>query len=110
MGPVPSPQAQATSQAGEAEHGPAGHFTTLGVDAQDPAVGGACPYPHVSPAFPLLIPGLLSPALSLHRGIHSSHCSWRCIFLSVLVRVRSGCGEERRAERVFVYVTYKGHL
>lgn len=45
------------------------------------------------PSFSPPRPGLLSPALSLHRGIHSSHCSLRCIFtLSVLVRVRSGCG------------------
>ena len=53
-----------------------------------------------APGFSSPHTGLLSPALSLHHGVHSSHCSLRCILmLLVLVRVRSGCrrrGGQRR--------------
>ena len=92
-GPVTTlPRPRPLPRLGEAERGPARPCGTLGVDAQGPAVGSACPYPPTCPRLFPPHPCLLSPALSLHRGVHSSHCSLRCIFmLSVLVRVRLGC-------------------
>ena len=86
------PRPRPLPRLGEAERGPARPCGTLGVDAQGPVVGSACPYPPTCPRLFPPHPCLLSPALSLHRGVHSSHCSLRCIFmLSVLVRVRLGC-------------------
>lgn len=102
------PRPRPLPRLGEAEHGPARPFTTLGWMPRTSS-GQCLSIPsHVSPAFPLLIQAccpLRCPCIV----IHSLHCSWRCIFtLSVLVRCVRMLGGEVAGREGVRYVP-QGH-